>query len=102
MSLARVQQDRVKATSLGLHQFSASVFLVLGWHHEGLMFMSSYDGTLSECGQSFLFGASHFRVLTDRASFDRVLAPCAETCLVRSQKKRHGCDFLNRTHAIEG
>jgi len=31
---------------LGLHQFSASVFLVLGWHHEGLMFMSSYDGTL--------------------------------------------------------
>jgi len=46
MRLARVQQDRVKATSLGLHQFSASVFLVLDWHHRGMMFMSSYDGTV--------------------------------------------------------
>ena len=55
----------------------------------------------SESAARAFFGASHFGVLTDRAPFDRILATGAETCLVRSQKERHGCDFINRTHAIE-
>ena len=44
----------------------------------------------------------HCRVLADGPTLNRKLTTGAETCLVRSQKKGHSCDFLYRTHAIEG
>ena len=44
----------------------------------------------------------HPRMLANRAPLDRKLPTGAKTCLVRSQKERHGCDLLYRAHAIEG
>ena len=53
-------------------------------------------------GQRVDFSGSHFGMLTDRSPFDRVLATGAETRLVRGQKERHGCDFFDGAHSIEG
>ena len=100
MRVARVQQDRVTATSLRPHQFSAGLMSLRSGETQDVIL----SGGLNKAEMQPLIAsdASHFGVLTDRAPLNRVLPTGAETRLVRGQKDRHGGDFLYGAHTIEG
>ena len=93
-----VQQHHASVSSLGMHQFSARLIYLRGSELHSVM----YSGGLNTAKTQPLIesGSSHFGVLTDSASFDRVLPTGAETGLVRSQKDRHGGNLLYGAHAI--